>query len=182
MRQVMERMHMEEVSICYGMTETSPVSLQTRKDDTVEQRTQTVGRVGPHLEVMVVDPVTYEPAVCADVEFGSPEARAFDDEHRKVDESARFSKSLGNYENLITATYVESFDAPFPTAFFDAAGQIGITRAAIASSGSAKSAQRGAPPTPAPARKARVELLSAQPAAGCCAARISSALMPANQS
>ena len=61
MRQVMERMHMEEVSICYGMTETSPVSLQTRKNDTVEQRTQTVGRVGPHLEVMVVDPVTYEP-------------------------------------------------------------------------------------------------------------------------
>ena len=60
MRQVMERMHMEEVSICYGMTETSPVSLQTRKDDTVEQRTRTVGRVGPHLEVKIVDPVTHE--------------------------------------------------------------------------------------------------------------------------
>ena len=61
MRQVMDKMHMAEVSICYGMTETSPVSLQTRKNDTLEQRTQTVGRVGPHLEVMVVDPVTQEP-------------------------------------------------------------------------------------------------------------------------
>ncbi|RHW44307.1 AMP-binding protein [Dermacoccus abyssi] len=60
MRQVMEKMHMEEVSICYGMTETSPVSLQTRKNDTVAQRTQTVGRVGPHLEVSIVDPVTNE--------------------------------------------------------------------------------------------------------------------------
>lgn len=60
MRQVMEKMHMEEVSICYGMTETSPVSLQTRKNDTVEQRTQTVGRVGPHLEVKIVDPVTHD--------------------------------------------------------------------------------------------------------------------------
>ena len=60
MRQVMEKMHIEEVSICYGMTETSPVSLQTRKNDTVAQRTQTVGRVGPHLEVSIVDPVTNE--------------------------------------------------------------------------------------------------------------------------
>ena len=60
MREVMERMHMQEVSICYGMTETSPVSLQTRKDDTVAQRTQTVGRVGPHLEVRIVDPVTQQ--------------------------------------------------------------------------------------------------------------------------
>ncbi|RYI23157.1 AMP-binding protein [Dermacoccus sp. 147Ba] len=60
MRQVMEKLHMEEVSICYGMTETSPVSLQTRKNDTVAQRTQTVGRVGPHLEVSIVDPVTNE--------------------------------------------------------------------------------------------------------------------------
>ncbi|WAC54448.1 AMP-binding protein [Gordonia sp. SL306] len=56
MRQVVERMHMSEVSICYGMTETSPVSTQTRIDDPLELRVGTVGRVGPHLEVKVVDP------------------------------------------------------------------------------------------------------------------------------
>ncbi|SDE03247.1 fatty-acyl-CoA synthase [Rhodococcus tukisamuensis] len=58
MKQVIERMGMTEVSICYGMTETSPVSLQTRSDDTVDQRVSTVGRVGPHLEVKIVDPAT----------------------------------------------------------------------------------------------------------------------------
>ncbi|MFE9243292.1 AMP-binding protein [Nocardiopsis sp. NPDC006938] len=56
MRQVIDRMGMREVSICYGMTETSPVSTQTRVDDSVERRVSTVGRVGPHLEVKVVDP------------------------------------------------------------------------------------------------------------------------------
>ncbi|MEU6563480.1 AMP-binding protein [Nocardia nova] len=58
MKQVIERMGMTEVSICYGMTETSPVSTQTRRDDTLVQRTATVGRVGPHLEIKVVDPDT----------------------------------------------------------------------------------------------------------------------------
>ncbi|MFD7732270.1 AMP-binding protein [Kitasatospora phosalacinea] len=58
MKGVMERMGMAEVSICYGMTETSPVSTQTRVDDSVERRVSTVGRVGPHLEVKVVDPET----------------------------------------------------------------------------------------------------------------------------
>ncbi|WP_327146685.1 AMP-binding protein [Nocardia sp. NBC_01327] len=58
MKQVIERMGMREVSICYGMTETSPVSTQTRAGDTVEQRTATVGRAGPHLEIKIVDPVT----------------------------------------------------------------------------------------------------------------------------
>ncbi|MFE9390768.1 AMP-binding protein [Streptomyces sp. NPDC006784] len=58
MKQVIERMGMAEVSICYGMTETSPVSTQTRADDSVERRVSTVGRVGPHLEVKVVDPDT----------------------------------------------------------------------------------------------------------------------------
>ncbi|WP_089252840.1 AMP-binding protein [Rhodococcoides kyotonense] len=57
MKQVIERMGMSEVSICYGMTETSPVSLQTRSDDTIDQRVSTVGAVGPHLEVKIVDPV-----------------------------------------------------------------------------------------------------------------------------
>jgi fatty-acyl-CoA synthase len=49
---------MDEVSICYGMTETSPVSTQTRADDDVQRRTETVGRAGPHVEVKVIDPVT----------------------------------------------------------------------------------------------------------------------------
>lgn len=56
MRQVIDRMGMSEVSICYGMTETSPVSTQTRRDDSLERRVSTVGRVGPHLEVKVIDP------------------------------------------------------------------------------------------------------------------------------
>ncbi|QNG19681.1 AMP-binding protein [Rhodococcus triatomae] len=58
MKQVIEHMGMSEVSICYGMTETSPVSLQTRSDDSIDQRVSTVGRVGPHLEVKIVDPAT----------------------------------------------------------------------------------------------------------------------------
>jgi fatty-acyl-CoA synthase len=56
MKQVIERMHMREVSICYGMTETSPVSTQTRVDDPLELRVGSVGRVGPHVEVKVIDP------------------------------------------------------------------------------------------------------------------------------
>ncbi|NLU69920.1 AMP-binding protein [Streptomyces sp. HNM0574] len=56
MRQVIERLGMAEVAICYGMTETSPVSSQTRADDPPERRVGTVGRVGPHLELKVVDP------------------------------------------------------------------------------------------------------------------------------
>ena len=58
MKQVIDRMGMSEVSICYGMTETSPVSTQTRVDDSLERRVATVGRVGPHLEVKVIDPAT----------------------------------------------------------------------------------------------------------------------------
>ncbi|MFJ8823099.1 AMP-binding protein [Streptomyces sp. NPDC102467] len=58
MKRVVAEMHMAEVSICYGMTETSPVSLQTRRDDDLERRTGTVGRVLPHIEVKVIDPVS----------------------------------------------------------------------------------------------------------------------------
>ncbi|MEU2794235.1 AMP-binding protein [Streptomyces sp. NPDC007100] len=58
MRRVVSEMHMAEVSICYGMTETSPVSTQTRRDDDLAHRTGTVGRVLPHIEVKVVDPAT----------------------------------------------------------------------------------------------------------------------------
>lgn len=55
MRQVIERMNMREVTIAYGMTETSPVSLQTRTSDSMSQRVETVGTIMPHLEVKIVD-------------------------------------------------------------------------------------------------------------------------------
>ncbi|MBP2181060.1 AMP-binding protein [Amycolatopsis magusensis] len=58
MRQVVELMGMTEVTICYGMTETSPVATQTRADDSLERRVSTVGRAGPHVEIKVVDPRT----------------------------------------------------------------------------------------------------------------------------
>jgi fatty-acyl-CoA synthase len=58
MKRVQRDMHMGEVGICYGMTETSPVSTQTRPDDTLELRVSTVGRPGPHIEVKIVDPDT----------------------------------------------------------------------------------------------------------------------------
>jgi fatty-acyl-CoA synthase len=58
MKQVVERMNMDEVTICYGMTETSPVSTQTEATDTLDQRVSTVGRVHPHVEVKVIDPET----------------------------------------------------------------------------------------------------------------------------
>lgn len=55
MRRVIQEMHMAEITICYGMTETSPVSFQTRTDDALERRVSTVGRVHPHVQVKVVD-------------------------------------------------------------------------------------------------------------------------------
>ncbi|WP_325050148.1 AMP-binding protein [Renibacterium salmoninarum] len=58
MKRCMTEMHMAEVSIAYGMTDTSPVSTQTRPEDDVERRTASVGRVHPHLEVKVIDPTT----------------------------------------------------------------------------------------------------------------------------
>jgi fatty-acyl-CoA synthase len=58
MKRVISEMQMAEVTICYGMTETSPVSTQTRADDSLDRRTATVGRVHPHVEVKVIDPVT----------------------------------------------------------------------------------------------------------------------------
>ena len=60
MRRVVERMHMDEVTICYGMTETSPVSTQTGAEDSLERRVGTVGRVHPHLEIKIVDPESGE--------------------------------------------------------------------------------------------------------------------------
>jgi fatty-acyl-CoA synthase len=58
MKQVVERFGMTEVSICYGMTETSPVSTQTRADDSLDRRVSTVGRTMPHLESKIIDPET----------------------------------------------------------------------------------------------------------------------------
>lgn len=58
MRKVQSRMNMREVSICYGMTETSPVSTQSALDDSVDRRVSTVGRVHPHLEIKIVDAET----------------------------------------------------------------------------------------------------------------------------
>ncbi|RBP08706.1 fatty-acyl-CoA synthase [Roseiarcus fermentans] len=55
MRRVIEMMHMREVTIAYGMTETSPVSFQSACDDPIGRRVSTVGRVQPHLEVKIVD-------------------------------------------------------------------------------------------------------------------------------
>ena len=58
MKQVVSRMHMDEVTIAYGMTETSPVSTQTVPEDSLEHRVSTVGRVHPHVEIKIVDPET----------------------------------------------------------------------------------------------------------------------------
>ena len=58
MKQVVDRMGMTDVTIAYGMTETSPVSVQTRADDTLDRRVSTVGRVHPHVEIKIVDPQT----------------------------------------------------------------------------------------------------------------------------
>jgi fatty-acyl-CoA synthase len=60
MKRCVNEMHMAGASIAYGMTETSPVSCQTRADDDLERRTATIGRVHPHVEVKIVDPVTGE--------------------------------------------------------------------------------------------------------------------------
>ena len=55
MRRVTSRMNMRDLTICYGMTETSPVSFQSAVDDPLERRVSTVGRIHPHLEVKIID-------------------------------------------------------------------------------------------------------------------------------
>ena len=67
MRRVMTDMHMSEVAIAYGMTETSPVSTQTRSSDDIERRTSTVGCALPHLEIKIIDQETGVP-----VPIGTP--------------------------------------------------------------------------------------------------------------
>jgi fatty-acyl-CoA synthase len=56
MKKVQTDMHMPEVTICYGMTETSPVSFQSSTDDPIDKRVSTVGRIHPHVEAKVIDP------------------------------------------------------------------------------------------------------------------------------
>ncbi len=56
MRKVVDQMHMSEVTIAYGMTETSPVSFQSAHDDPLDRRVSTVGRIQPHIEVKIADP------------------------------------------------------------------------------------------------------------------------------
>jgi fatty-acyl-CoA synthase len=58
MKKVQRDMHLPEITICYGMTETSPVSTQSRVDDPLEKRVGTVGQVHPHVEIKIVDPTT----------------------------------------------------------------------------------------------------------------------------
>ena len=58
MKQCVSAMHMEEVTIAYGMTETSPVSTQTGADDPLDKRVGSVGQIHPHVEIKVVDPIT----------------------------------------------------------------------------------------------------------------------------
>ncbi|BDV01483.1 AMP-binding protein [Thermodesulfomicrobium sp. WS] len=61
MEKVIDKMHMREITICYGLTEASPVMTQTRVDDSIEHRTQTVGRAMPEIEVTIRDPETNQP-------------------------------------------------------------------------------------------------------------------------
>ncbi len=58
MKRCIEEMHLTEMSIAYGMTETSPVSCQTLIDDDLERRTSSIGRVHPHVEIKIIDPET----------------------------------------------------------------------------------------------------------------------------
>ena len=71
MKRCINDMHMAEVAIAYGMTETSPVSCQTRVDDDLDRRTSTIGRAHPHVEIKIVDPEPARPSSA-----GSPASSA----------------------------------------------------------------------------------------------------------
>jgi fatty-acyl-CoA synthase len=66
MRRVMDRMHLPEMTIVYGLTEASPGITQTPRDAGIEERTQTVGRVLPHIEVRIVEPATGTDVPCGE--------------------------------------------------------------------------------------------------------------------
>ena len=61
MKQVLAKMNMRDITICYGLTEASPVMTQTRVDDDIRLRVESVGRAMPHIEIQVVDPETNQP-------------------------------------------------------------------------------------------------------------------------
>jgi fatty-acyl-CoA synthase len=71
----MEKMYMRDITICYGLTESSPVMTQTRMDDTIQRRTETVGKAMPGVEVRIVDPETGE--ACANGEQGEVCCRGY---------------------------------------------------------------------------------------------------------
>ncbi len=75
MRRVMERMYMRDITICYGLTEAAPVMTQTRMDDDIRRRTETVGRAMPGIEVRICDPETGEATPCG--EQGEVQCRGY---------------------------------------------------------------------------------------------------------
>ena len=70
MKACVDRMHLSDVTICYGMTETSPVSTQTLPDDSLDHRTATVGRAHPHVEIRIAE--TSSPGISQTVARGVP--------------------------------------------------------------------------------------------------------------
>ncbi len=60
MKKVMTKMHMKEITICYGLTEASPVITQTKRDDPIDKRVETVGKTLPYVEAKIIDPETGE--------------------------------------------------------------------------------------------------------------------------
>lgn len=93
MRQVIDRMGATEMTIAYGMTETSPVSTQTLPDDSLERRTSTVGTVHPHVEVTIVDPETDE--VVARGETGEFRTRGYSVMQGYWNDPAKTDEALG---------------------------------------------------------------------------------------
>jgi fatty-acyl-CoA synthase len=75
MKETIERMHMRDITICYGLTETSPVVTQTRQEDSLEKRAGTVGRPMPGVELKVADPETRQPL--ADGQIGEVIVRGY---------------------------------------------------------------------------------------------------------
>ena len=114
MKQVNESMHMTEVEIAYGMTETSPVSFQTRVDSPLDKRVSTVGRVHPHVEVKIIDPETG--SICPVGEMGELCTRGY-------------SVMLGYWENPeATATAIDPYGWMHTgdTAIMDGDGYVNI--------------------------------------------------------
>ena len=102
MRRVVSDMHMQEVTICYGMTETSPVSTQTASDDPLDKRVGTVGRVHPHVEIKVIDADTER--VVARGETGELCTRGYSVMLGYWDEDERTAEAIDRGRWMHTAT------------------------------------------------------------------------------